>query len=84
MRMKTVNASTSKPNGKPPHGDKFPGIDPAICFNEIYNVDRTDEAEVSEILIMHYKISKPLKKESSHISIRLIIGDLLCHAKCVT
>ena len=35
MKMKTVKASTAKPNVKPPLGNKLLGIDPYIHFNEL-------------------------------------------------
>ena len=34
-KMKTVKASTVKPNGKPPPVDKYLGIEPDIRFYEI-------------------------------------------------
>ena len=35
MKMKTVKASTAKPNSKPIPGDKYLGLEPATCFYKI-------------------------------------------------
>ena len=53
IKMKIVKASTSKRNGKPPPGDKSLGIDSSIRFYEIEDSDNTEEAEESEILVIH-------------------------------
>ena len=52
--MKIVKASTSKPNSKPPPGDKTLGIDPDNRFYEIEDGDKTEEGKASKILIIHY------------------------------
>ena len=43
--MKYAKASTPKPNRKPLPGYKTLGIDPAICFYEIEDVNKTEEGE---------------------------------------
>ena len=43
--MKIVKASTSKPNSKPPPGDKTLGIDPDIHFNKIEDSSNTEEGK---------------------------------------
>ena len=62
MIMKTVKASTAKPNGKPPPRSKSLGIEPAILFYEIEGGDKTDKLEESEVLIMHDKSLVTTKK----------------------
>ena len=49
----SVKASTSKPSGKPPPGDKTCGIDPAIRFYEIEDEDETEKGEEAEILVVY-------------------------------
>ena len=41
-------ASTAKPLGKPPPGDKSLGLDPAIRFYLIENSDKSEEGEEAE------------------------------------
>ena len=53
MNMKTVKASTTKPNGKTPSGDKYLGIEIYIRFYEIEDGDNTDEGKESEIIVIH-------------------------------
>ena len=43
ISMKTVKASTAKPNTKPRPGDKTLGLDTAIQFYEIEDSDKTKE-----------------------------------------
>ena len=45
MKMKTVKASTSKPNGKPPPGDKSLRVEIDIPFYEIEGIDKTEEGK---------------------------------------
>ena len=40
--MKSTKASTSKPNGKHPPGDKTLGIYPTICFYKIEDLYNTE------------------------------------------
>ena len=40
--MKTIKASTDKPNSKPPPGDKTLGIEPVVRFYEIEDGDNTE------------------------------------------
>ena len=44
-RKSSVKASTDKPSGKPPPGDKILGIDPEIRFYELEDSDNTEEGE---------------------------------------
>ena len=44
-KMKTVKASTAKPNVKPPPRDNFIGIEPDIHVYEIEDGDKTEEGE---------------------------------------
>ena len=53
ISLKTVKASTAKPNIKPPPGDKTLELDPAIPFYEIEYGDKTEEWEEEEILVFH-------------------------------
>ena len=41
MKIKTVNYSTSKPNGKPSLGYEYLGIDQYISFYELEDGDKT-------------------------------------------
>ena len=41
ISLKTVKASTSKPNGKPPPEDKTLGVEPYIHVNELEECDKT-------------------------------------------
>ena len=50
MKINTVKASTTKPNGKPQSVDKLLGIEPDIRFYEIEDVEKGKEAE---ILVIH-------------------------------
>ena len=50
-----AKASTAKPSGKPPPGDKSLGLEPAIHFYLIEDSDKTEEGEEEEILIIHDK-----------------------------
>ena len=43
--LKTVKASTAKPDNTPPPGDKTLGIEPDIRFYEIEDSDKTEEGE---------------------------------------
>ena len=43
ISMKTLKASTSKPNDKPPYGDNTLGLEPDIRFYEIEDCDKTEE-----------------------------------------
>ena len=52
-RKISVKASAAKPLGKPPPGDKTPGLEPAIRFYELEDGDKTEEGEESEILVIH-------------------------------
>ena len=45
ISMKTVKASTAKPNGKAIPRDKTLGIDPALQLYEIEDSDNTDKRE---------------------------------------
>ena len=45
MKMKTVKASTAKPNGKSPPGDKYLKIYPAIHFYKIEDGDNNKDGE---------------------------------------
>ena len=45
ISIKTVKASTAKPNGKPMIGDKTLGIDACIRFYEIEDGHHTEEGE---------------------------------------
>ena len=49
----SVKASTAKPLGKPPPGDKTCGIEPDIRFYEIEDGDETEKGEESEILVVY-------------------------------
>ena len=53
MNTKTVKASTTKPNGKTPPGDKYLGIEIYIRFYEIEDGDNNDEGKESEIIVIH-------------------------------
>ena len=48
-----AKASTAKPLGEPPPGDKSLGIDADICFYLIEDVYKTEEGEDAEILIIN-------------------------------
>ena len=52
-KKRSVKASTAKPLGKPPPGDKTCGVDPAIRFYEIEYVDETEKREEVEILVAY-------------------------------
>ena len=43
IRLKTVKASTEKPNGKPPPGDKSLDLEPDIHIYEIEDGDKTED-----------------------------------------
>ena len=43
MKIKAVNASRSKPNGKPTPGYKLTGIEKDILFYQIEDGDNTEE-----------------------------------------
>ena len=42
-KKRSVKASVAKPLGKPPPGDKFCGLDPAIRFYDIEDRDETEK-----------------------------------------
>ena len=44
-RKSSVKASTDKPSGNTPTGDKTPGIEPSIRFYELEDSDNTEEGE---------------------------------------
>ena len=46
-KRNSVKASTAKPSGKPPPGEKTLGIEPAIRFYEIEDGGNTEEGEES-------------------------------------
>ena len=54
--LKTVKASTSKPNRNPPPGDLTFSIDPDILFYKIEDGDNTEEGEDEEILVIYDSI----------------------------
>ena len=62
ISLKTVKASTAKPNGKPPPGDKTLGLDSLIRFYEIEDGDNTEKGEEAEILVMHDSSLKASKQ----------------------
>ena len=45
-------ASSAKPLGKPPPGDKTCGIEPAIFFHDIQDGNETEKREEAEILVV--------------------------------
>ena len=54
--LKLTKASPSKPNDKPPPGDKTLRIKPDIRFYEIEDGNNTEEGEELEILVICDKI----------------------------
>ena len=52
-KKSSVKASSAKPLGKPPHGDKNLGLEPAIRFYMLEDGDETAEGEESEIPVFH-------------------------------
>ena len=52
-KKSSFKASSAKPLGKPPPGDKTCGIEPAIRFYEIEDGDETEKGEESEILVVY-------------------------------
>ena len=56
MNMKTVKASTTKPNGKTPSGDTYLGIEIYLRFYEIEDGDNNDEGKESEIIVIQDSI----------------------------
>ena len=56
ISIKTVKASTSKPNRKPPPGDKTIGLETAIRFYEIEYGNKTKKLEESEIFFINDSI----------------------------
>ena len=55
-KRNSANASTAKPSGKIPPGDKSFGLEQYIRFYLVEDGDNTEEGEESEILIIHDKI----------------------------
>ena len=45
IKKSFVNDSAAKPSGKPPPGDKTIGLEPAICFYDIWRGYETEEEE---------------------------------------
>ena len=58
-----VKSSAAKPSGKPLHGDKTFGIEPAICLYAIEYSDDTEKVEEAEILAV-YKSSLVESKQN--------------------
>ena len=48
----SVKASSSKPLGNPPPGDKSLGFEPAIRFYDIEDGDENEKGEAAEILVV--------------------------------
>ena len=53
ISLKTVKASTSNLDGKPPPRDKTLGVEPEICSYKIEDGDKTEEVEEAEILVIN-------------------------------
>ena len=62
-RKSSVKASAAKTLGNPPIGYKTLRIEPEIRFYELEHVDKTEEEEKSEILIITNKSSRQLIKD---------------------
>ena len=52
-RKSSVKAAAAKLLYKPPPGDEIIGLDPAICFYEIEDGDKTEEGEEADIPSIH-------------------------------
>ena len=53
-KKSSIKASTAKPSGKLPSGDKNCGLETAIRFYGIEDGDETEKGEESEILVIYY------------------------------
>ena len=53
ISLKTVKASTSNLDGKPPPRDKTLGVEPEICSYKIEDGDKTEEVEEAEIIVVN-------------------------------
>ena len=50
----SAKASTDKPSGKPPPGDRIFGLEASICLYEKEDGDETKKIEKTEILVVYY------------------------------